>query len=179
MNTTQRNPLQLLTRSSLCAALLAVCAWLTVPAAVPFTMQSFGIFLSLLLFGGKLTAIAVTVYVLLGAAGLPVFAGMQGGIGVMLGTHGGFFMGFLFMALTDWLLERWFPHRSMVQRISSIAAELLICYLAGTAWYMLLTDIRDLRAALSICVLPFLLPDSVKLMLAAALCKPLKRRMRR
>lgn len=177
MHTIHRNRLQRLTHCALCAAMLAVCAWVSIPAAVPFTMQSFAVFLSLLLLGGKDTAIAVTVYLLLGAAGLPVFSGMQGGFGMILGTHGGFLIGFLLMALTHWLTEQWQMRRGMTIRVCCIGAELLLCYSVGTAWYMLLTGVRALWTALSVCVLPFLLPDAVKLVLAIALCKPLKRQL--
>ena len=57
------------------AALIAVCSWISIPTAVPFTLQTFAVFLTLGLLGGRLGTLAVTVYLLLGAVGLPVFAG--------------------------------------------------------------------------------------------------------
>lgn len=177
MQPSSKSRLQQMTRCALCAAMLAVCAWVTVPSAVPFTMQSFGVFLSLLLFGGKTTAVAVTVYLLLGAVGLPVFAGMQGGIGVLFGTHGGFLIGFLLMALMDWAIGRCFPARSMKQQVGCIAAALSVCYLTGTAWYMLLTEPAAPWTALTVCVLPFVLPDALKLCMAAVISRPLQRRL--
>ena len=75
------------------AALMAACAWISIPAAVPFTMQTFGVFLALGLLGGRRGTIAVLVYLLLGAMGLPVFAGFMGGFGVLLGTTGGYLAG--------------------------------------------------------------------------------------
>ena len=68
-----------LTRSALCAALIAVCSWINIPAAVPFTMQTFAVFLTCDLLGGA-AALPVLLYILLGAAGLPVFAGFSGGV---------------------------------------------------------------------------------------------------
>ena len=72
-------------RVSMGAALIAVCAWLTVPAAIPFTMQTFAVCLIAALFGRRTGHGAVGMYLFLGAVGLPVFAGFQGGFGVLFG----------------------------------------------------------------------------------------------
>ena len=69
---------------SAAVALIAVCAWISVPAPVPFTLQTFAIFLCSAVLGARRGLIAVLLYVLLGALGLPVFAGMQGGFGVLV-----------------------------------------------------------------------------------------------
>ena len=63
-----------MTRIALCAALLAPCAWLSIPTQPPFTMQTFGVFLTLLLLGARDGAIAIALYILLGAMGAPVFS---------------------------------------------------------------------------------------------------------
>ena len=76
------------------AALIAVCSWISIPTAVPFTLQTFAVFLTLGLLGGRLGTLAVTVYLLLGAVGLPVFAGFHGGLGAFLGATGGYLVGF-------------------------------------------------------------------------------------
>ena len=65
------------------------------PAPVPFTLQTFAIFLCSAVLGARRGLIAVLLYVLLGALGLPVFAGMQGGFGVLVGATGGYITGFL------------------------------------------------------------------------------------
>ena len=97
-----------LAATALMAALLALCAWLTIPTVVPFTMQTFGIFLAVGLLGGKLGSLAVGVYLLLGIVGLPVFSGFSGGIGTLAGVTGGYLLGFLLIALVMWLAERLF-----------------------------------------------------------------------
>ena len=84
---------------SLFAAILAVSAWLTIPGEVPFTLQTFGVFAALGLLGGKRGTIALALYLILGAVGLPVFAGFRGGFGVLLGTTGGYIFGFLLSGL--------------------------------------------------------------------------------
>ena len=60
---------------ALMAVLISVCSWLSVPAAIPFTMQTYAVFTALLLLGGRRGSIAVAVYIALGAVGLPVFSG--------------------------------------------------------------------------------------------------------
>ena len=90
---------------ALFAALIAVCAWVTIPGSVPFTLQTMGVFLAVGLLGGKRGTAAVLVYILLGAVGMPVFSGFSGGVGRLLGTTGGYIIGFLVAALAMWAME--------------------------------------------------------------------------
>ena len=159
------------------AAVMAVCSWISVPAAVPFTMQTFGVFLAVGLLGGRRGTLAVLVYLLLGAAGLPVFSGFTGGPGHLLGPTGGYIIGFLFSALVMWLIER-VSGRSIKTLILSMIAGLLVCYAFGTAWFITVYT-RDsgsigIMTALTWCVIPYIIPDAIKIMLAA----DLTRRMR-
>ena len=64
--------------------LIAICSWISIPTAIPFTLQTFAVFLSVSVLGGKRGTMAVLLYVLLGAIGLPVFSGFTGGIGILL-----------------------------------------------------------------------------------------------
>ena len=91
---------------ALMAVLISVCSWLSVPAAIPFTMQTYAVFTALLLLGGRRGSIAVAVYIALGAIGLPVFSGFAGGIGKLMGPSGGYIFGFMLTALCYWLCER-------------------------------------------------------------------------
>ncbi len=166
---------------SLFSAIIAVCAWITVPGPVPFTLQTMGVFLAVGLLGGKRGTAAVLVYILLGAVGMPVFSGFTGGIGRLLGVTGGYIVGFVFSALVMWGMEALFKDAPWVLPVSMVLG-LLVCYAFGTVWFMLLY-IRSagpitVAAALSKCVAPFLLPDSVKLVLAFALTARLKRFIR-
>ena len=89
------------------AALITVCAWISIPVLdIAFTLQTLGIFLAFGLLGGKRGFLAVVLYLLLGAAGMPVFSGFQGGIGCLAGVTGGYLWGFAFSGLIYWLLER-------------------------------------------------------------------------
>ena len=151
------------------AALMAVCSWIAVPTAVPFTLQTLGVFLAVGLLGGKLGTAAVVVYVLLGAFGLPVFANFSGGAGVLLSNTGGYIIGFIFSALFMWAMEHLLGRRTWVLLVSMLAG-LVICYAFGTAWFMLLymrtTGPVGLVTVLGWCVFPFVLPDLLKILLA-------------
>ena len=159
-----------LSRAALFAALMALCSWISVPAPVPFTLQTFAVFLAPGLLGGRLGTAAVGVYLLLGAAGLPVFAGFSGGIGALLGATGGYLLGFLLTALVMWGAEAALG-RSEPVFLASAAAGQGLCYLFGSLWYAFgyAGGAAGLPAVLGACVLPFLLPDAAKLALAFAL----------
>lgn len=163
---------------SLFSALIAVCSWITIPAAVPFTMQTFGVFLALGVLGGKRGTIAVLVYILLGAVGLPVFSGFKGGVSALLGNTGGYIAGFIISALVMWLFEHLFGQRPVFQ-IAGMALGLFLLYAFGTAWFMLVY-IREngavtLTYVLSLCVIPFVIPDALKLSLSYLISRRLKR----
>lgn len=163
---------------ALFAALIAVCAWFSIPATVPFTLQTFAIFAALGLLGGKRGTVAVAVYLLLGAIGVPVFAGFQGGIGALLGTTGGYLLGFLLTALIVWGMEARFGSKTGVFLLSAVLG-MLVCYAFGTAWYLVVyartKGAISLATALGWCVVPFLIPDAVKIALAVLLRGRLKR----
>ena len=163
---------------AVCAALMAVCSWISIPATVPFTLQTFAVFCSLGLLGGRRGTAAILVYLLLGALGVPVFAGFSGGIGILFGTTGGYLLGFILMGLVYWLGER-LSMDSRNIRIISMILGLLLCYAFGTAWFMFVyarqTGAIALGTALAWCVVPFLLPDLVKMALALLLSGRLRK----
>lgn len=163
---------------ALFAALMALCAWVTVPYAVPFTMQTFGVFLALLLLGGKRGTICMAVYLLLGAVGLPVFSGFRGGVGALVGSTGGYLVGFIVSALLMWALSG-FARKSRWTLAASMALSLAACYAFGTAWFVIVSvragKAMTFGAALSICVLPYIVPDAAKLWLACVLARRLKK----
>ena len=159
-----------LTRCALFAAMMALCAWIGVPLGhTVFTMQTFGVLLALGLLGGKRGTVSILCYLLLGAAGLPVFSGFRGGIGAILGPTGGYLWGFLATGLVFWALEKW-------SRPLAMLAGIVACYACGTIWYMTYTG-GALAAVLAQTVLPYLIPDAVKLILALRLTRRLKRFM--
>lgn len=159
-------------------ALIAVCSWIAIPATIPFTLQTLGIFTTVGILGGKRGTVAVIAYILLGAIGMPVFNSFSGGIGVILGTTGGYILGFLFAALLMWGIEKLFGNGKVVLVISMVAG-LLVCYTFGTAWFMIVyakqSGAVGLGVVLGWCVIPFIIPDIIKIAVSLLLTNRLKR----
>lgn len=160
------------------AVLMAICSWISIPMAVPFTLQTFGVFMTVGVLGGKRGSLAVLIYILLGAIGVPVFAGFSGGIGVILNTTGGYIVGFLFSALVMWGMEALLGRKPVIQIISMVLG-LIVCYALGTAWFMVVyarnTGAVGLGTVLGWCVIPFIIPDLVKIALAFVLSRKIRK----
>ena len=157
-------------------ALIAVCSWISVPMTIPFTMQTFAVCLVTALFGLRRGMWTVACYILLGAVGAPVFAGFKGGLGALLGVTGGYLVGFLFTALIAGAGAE-LSGRKLSVTLGAMAAGVLLCYVFGTAWFMVAYAKNSgpigVGTALAWCVLPYLLPDAVKITLAAVLARRL------
>ena len=161
------------------AVLIAICSWISVPfGPVPFTLQTFGVFVTIGILGGKRGSMAVLIYILLGAIGIPVFSGFKGGLGSLLGTTGGYIIGFLGSALVMWLIER-LASRSFFVDLVSMLAGLLVCYAFGTAWFIVLYSRANgavsLMTVLGWCVIPFIIPDLIKIALALLLSSRIRK----
>lgn len=163
---------------SLFTVIIAVSSWISIPMGIPFTLQTMGVFTSVGLLGGRRGTLSVLTYILLGAVGVPVFAEFTGGIGVLIGNTGGYIFGFLFSALVMWVFERLFGRSTLVLGVSMIIG-LIVCYAAGTAWYMAAylhnTGAIGLWTVLGWCVFPFIIPDMLKIALSLYLTNRLKR----
>lgn len=159
------------------AVLMAICSWISIPMTIPFTLQTFGVFLAVGVLGGKRGSLSILIFILLGAIGLPVFAGFSGGVGVLLGSTGGYIIGFIFSALLMWLIEFLFGRKLLALGISMVLG-LIVCYAFGTAWFMVVysraSGAIGLVTALGWCVFPYIIPDIVKIALALVLTKRLR-----
>ena len=158
-------------------SVLAVSAWLSVPMGdMVITLQTFGLFLTLGLLGGKRGCLTILVYLLLGAVGIPVFSGFRGGLGALLGATGGYIFGFMLTALVYWLITSF--QDTSTTRLIAMVLGLILCYSCGSWWYVtqyLSSDSSSLSIVLLKCVVPYLLPDALKLALAWFLTGRLKR----
>ena len=176
-----RNPLtRELTLSALMCALIAVCAQVIIPLPpVPLSLSLLAVYIAGALLGPLWGAAAAGSYVLLGAAGMPVFAGFAGGFSVLLGPTGGFLFGYVLCAAVSGSVVR---RLGMTRRAlwAALLAGTVCCYLPGVFWFCAVTG-STLSAALSACILPFLPGDALKISLAASLClrlhKPLRAMM--
>ena len=163
-----------LTYVALMAALMAVCAWITIPVGpVPFTMQTFAVCLCAGLLGWKRSTVSVIVYILLGMVGLPIFTGFKSGVAAITGPTGGYIVGFVLTALITGALVQKFGHKFW-QLILFMVIGLTVCYAFGTVWFIIAYK-ATLKAALATCVVPFLLPECGKILLAALLTNRLIR----
>ena len=159
---------------ALFTALMAICAWITIPFAVPFTMQTFAVMLAAAVLGGKRALISTVLYLALGMIGIPVFSGFTGGAGVLIGPTGGYLIGFIpAVILTAWMIKA--GGQKYWATIPAMACGMVVCYAFGTAWHLLvyLRGAGDmaLGAVLMECVVPFILPDIAKICLAAWMAK--------
>ncbi|MCM1149259.1 MAG: biotin transporter BioY [Butyricicoccus sp.] len=166
---------------ALMAVLLAVCSWIAVPIEIPFTMQTFALFCALGLLGGRRGTAAVLVYILMGAVGLPVFSGFGGGLGRLLGVTGGYIIGFVFTGLVYWLVTAVLGEKLWAMTLGLVLGALAY-YVFGTVWYVLMyaagTGEAGVAAAIAKCVVPFLIPDAVKLALALLVVRTLPKHVR-
>lgn len=150
------------------AALIAVCSLLSIPVGeVPVTLQTFAVCLSAAMLGWKRGTLSVLIYILLGAVGIPIFAGMKGGFGVLAGPTGGYIVGFLLTALIIGVTADKSGRRALPLTLSMILG-VLACYAVGTVWFMVVTKMH-IGESLMLCVVPFLIPDAVKLAAAVLL----------
>ena len=161
---------------ALFTSLISACSWLNVPFVVPFTLQTFAVFATIALLGGKRGTITVVCYITLGVIGLPVFSGFNGGAAAFLGATGGYIVGFLIASLLMWGFEKLFGNRHFALVISMLLG-LIVCYLFGSIWYMLIymneAGISEFFAALLVCVIPYIIPDIVKILLVLLVKKRL------
>lgn len=172
----KQHDIRALVYTAVMAALIVVCAWIAFPlpvSQVPISLATFAVMMSGLLLGWKWGGIAVLVYILLGAVGVPVFAKFQSGFGVLLGPTGGYIVGYLACALLSGLpLKR--LQKTYIGRVALLLLGTAACYALGTAWFMHVTN-RTLGESLGLCVLPFLPGDAAKILLSAGLA-PLMRK---
>lgn len=170
--------------TALFAALICVAAPFTVPVgAIPITLATFAIYLTGALLGGKLGVIATGVYIMLGAVGLPVFSGFRGGFGALFGATGGYIIGYIPLVLITGIFAD--INSKKINRALSIALTVIGMILAtaalytfGTIWYMIVSG-SDLVTSLTVCAVPFIPGDAIKIACATALAAPLKSRLNR
>ena len=111
---------------SIGAALITVCSWISIPMTIPFTLQTFAVFAVLLILGGYRGTVATVVYVLMGAIGLPVFAGFSGGMAIVLGNTGGYIVGFIFVGLIYLASIKLFGKKIYIE-IVALLIGLVVC----------------------------------------------------
>lgn len=170
-----------LTKAALFSALLCVFAPHTI--YVPFspvgiTLGSFLVYITAVLLGPVRGAVGIALYLLLGFFGLPVFSGYTAGVGVLMGPSGGFLLGFLPCVWVTGLFvrRRRAGSRGILLFVTGMVTGTLLLYGIGVLWfYFVYAKSTTFGEVLVTCVVPFLLPDAIKIILASVLYKPIVR----
>lgn len=158
---------------ALFAAIICIMAPFSLSVGViPISLGTFAIYLAGGFLGGKKGIVAVCVYILLGAVGLPVFTGFTGGFAKLLGVTGGYIIGYIPLALITGI----FAEKNKALLPLGMILGTLACYAFGTAWFMISTG-SELVPALLSCVVPFLVGDAIKIAAASSICIPLRSRV--
>lgn len=158
---------------ALVAALTAVGGWLSIPLKpVPFTLQVFFVLLAGMVLGPKLGALSQVIYILLGVAGLPIFANGASGFGALVGPTGGYLIGFVIGSYIVGLLYSE-KGRFLAARIISPLAGLFVIYLFGVVQLSYVTGFTPAKA-LAVGVVPFIPFDFIKAVLAFAVADRLR-----
>ena len=158
------------------SAIIAVCSWISVPTTIPFTLQTFGVFCTMSILGGKNGFFAILVYILLGAVGMPVFSGFSAGISALTSYSGGYIWGFIFLALIFWVAEK-FSGKRLILQVISLIVGMAVCYLCGTFWFIYVTK-STFVYGLSTCVAPYVLFDALKMFCAVGISVRVKKYVR-
>ncbi|MCM1166390.1 MAG: biotin transporter BioY [Lachnospiraceae bacterium] len=159
------------------AALICVAAPFSVPlpGLVPISLGTFAIYLTGAMLGGKRGAVAVCVYIMLGAVGLPVFTGFAGGLAKLFGPTGGYIVGYIPLVLLTGIFSE-MPSKRHWTMPAGMALGTIVMYAFGTAWFMIMNG-SPLQTALMSCVAPFLIGDAVKIALSTVIAAPLRARL--
>ncbi len=159
--------------------LTAVGAYVTIPlpfSSVSITAQTFFVLLAGLLLGARWGATAMVIYLMIGAAGFPVFSGGAGGIGVMFGPTGGYLIGFVFAAfIVGYIAKRAVGKGSKYRRelfIMGMIVGSAVIYAVGVPWLALVTNFT-LTEAVVFGLLPFVLGDVIKAVAAVLVAESL------
>ena len=166
--------------AALCCATAPVS--IPLPGGVPVTLQTAAVFLTALLLGPLYGFVAVLVYVLLGAVGLPVFAGLSGGIGSLVGLSGGFIMSWPFAAaLAGFLYYKFGRNEKGLKKYATMIIAMLlgsvIIYTIGLTQFIFLTKM-SISASLAACMIPFIPGDVLKMVLVAIIVPTLERALK-
>ncbi len=175
-------------------AIISVMSQIVIPTQpIPFTLSLLAIFLTGALLEPKYAFLSAIAYLLLGAFGLPIFAGFRGGLHVLTGVTGGFIMAYPLMTLitsisyqfskrilkrsnyskliTNNQLGKYNKFKKLIITMGipsfGMVISLMICYLIGSLWFSNISS-TTIASALTICVFPFMVLDILKIAIAVA-----------
>ena len=160
------------------AAVTCVLGPLSVPiGVVPISFTNLAVYLAIYVLGCKRGTISYIVYLLIGLVGVPVFSSFTGGVGKLFGPTGGYLIGFILMALIcGWFIDKF--DCKLVPSFVGMVLGTIVCYVFGTVWLAYQAGM-SFYAALAAGVLPFIIGDLVKMVIAAVLGPQVRRQLAR
>ncbi len=158
------------------ACIVALLAQIKIdlPGLVPITLQTLGIYIIACSLTPKLAVITTIVYVIMGSIGLPVFTGFRGGLSSLLGPTGGYIFSFPITSLIISLIIN--NKNSIIRKIIAMIVGTAVCYLIGTIWFIYVTN-NTIITALTVCVIPFIFGDIIKIAIASTLSAKIKTKL--
>lgn len=176
------------TLTALMTAIICILGPIVIPIGmIPLSFANLAIYLAIILMGKKRSLISVLLYLLIGFIGIPVFSGFTGGAGKLLGPTGGYLLGYVALAwIAGWIIEIWesVKNKNVIKEkqrqtgtIAGLTIGTIVLYLLGTCWLAAQAQI-SFKAALATGVLPFIIADSIKIIIATFLGTSIKKRLR-
>mgnify|MGYP002754893124 CR=1 FL=1 len=162
---------------ALMTAVLCILAPISIPvfiSPVPISLGVLAIYLTAYVLSPLDATISVIIFILLGTFGLPVFSGYSGGLSKLVGPTGGYIIGFLFTVYISSL----FIHmkKGIIFDVIGMITGLALCYILGTIWFSYQQG-KGFIASLLLCVVPFLIGDAVKIIVAVILGTQINKRL--
>ena len=162
---------------ALMTAVLCILAPISIPvfiSPVPISLGVLAIYLTAYVLSPLDATISVIIFILLGTFGLPVFSGYSGGLSKLVGPTGGYIIGFLFTVYISSL----FIHmkKGIIFDVIGMITGLVLCYILGTIWFSYQQG-KGFIASLLLCVVPFLIGDAIKIIVAVILGTQLNKRL--
>ena len=159
--------------SSLFVALIAIGAFISIPIGpVPIVLQNMFVLLASIILGPLWGLASVAVYLVIGLAGLPVFAGGTSGIGKLFGPTGGYLLGYLPCVFITASISKGLGKKMSSDIIAMLIGSLIV-YAAGVPWLKVVTSMT-FQKALAVGMVPFLIGDALKIVAAAFIAKTLR-----
>ena len=157
--------------------LLIISSWIQIPLTIPITLQILSIFVISGIFSFKQSFVSVIIYIVLGIIGLPVFSMFNNGIGVIVGYNGGFIVSFILIPIIVNIFNYKTKDNYKLLFVSFIVS-LLMVYILGSIWfmkvYLMNTGTISYINVLAIAVIPFIIPDIIKIVIALIIIRKIK-----
>ena len=174
----KKTPLYTMTACALMAALMCVLCPISLPIGpIPISLSILVIVITTMVLGTWRALVSYTVYLLLGAVGMPVFSGFQGGLAKLAGPTGGYLVGFYLIIVIGGIVME-LTKGNLLLTMLAMAVGVAADYVLGTAWFMLQTE-STLAHALEVCVYPFIPVDLAKILVGVLFGRLVKTSLKR